>query len=94
MESNALKGKAALITGAASGLGEATARAFAQAGCAVACVDVNGQAAEATCRDLGAACDRSRPTYSSTCRAKASLVFPVRYTVREGKSTDDRPVVR
>ena len=54
MESNALTGKAALITGAASGLGEATARAFAGAGCAVACVDVNGQAAEDLCRDLAA----------------------------------------
>ena len=54
MESNALTGKAVLITGAASGLGEATARAFAGAGCAVACVDVNGQAAEDVCRDLAA----------------------------------------
>jgi NAD(P)-dependent dehydrogenase (short-subunit alcohol dehydrogenase family) len=54
VESNALKVKAALITGAASGLGEATARAFAGAGCAVACVDVNGQAAEDVCRDLAA----------------------------------------
>jgi NAD(P)-dependent dehydrogenase (short-subunit alcohol dehydrogenase family) len=57
VESNALAGKAALITGAASGLGEATARAFAGAGCAVACVDVNGQAAEDVCRDLAAAHD-------------------------------------
>lgn len=55
MESNALTGKAALITGAASGLGEAAARAFAGAGCAVACVDVNGQAAEHVCRELAAA---------------------------------------
>jgi NAD(P)-dependent dehydrogenase (short-subunit alcohol dehydrogenase family) len=57
VESNALTGKAALITGAASGLGEATARAFAGAGCAVACVDINGQAAEDVCRDLAAAHD-------------------------------------
>ena len=57
MESNVLTGKAALITGAASGLGAATARAFAGAGCAVACVDVNGQAAEDVCRDLAAAHD-------------------------------------
>jgi len=55
VESNALTGKAALITGAASGLGEAAARAFAGAGCAVACVDVNGQAAEHVCRELAAA---------------------------------------
>lgn len=36
-----LKGKVVLITGAGSGLGEATARAFARAGCAVACLDLN-----------------------------------------------------
>ncbi len=46
MSDDALRGKVILVTGAGSGLGEATARAFAGAGCAVACVDVNGAAAE------------------------------------------------
>ena len=41
-----LKGKVVLVTGAGSGLGEATARAFARAGCAVACLDLNQAAAE------------------------------------------------
>jgi NAD(P)-dependent dehydrogenase (short-subunit alcohol dehydrogenase family) len=45
MDTNSLKGKAVLVTGAGSGLGEATARAFARAGCAVACVDINQEAA-------------------------------------------------
>lgn len=49
-----LKGKVALVTGAGSGLGEATARAFAQAGCAVACVDVRREAAERVSNELNA----------------------------------------
>ncbi len=46
MDTTPLKGKVALVTGAGSGLGEATARAFAQAGCDVVCIDINGEAAE------------------------------------------------
>jgi NAD(P)-dependent dehydrogenase (short-subunit alcohol dehydrogenase family) len=49
-----LQGKVVLVTGAGSGLGEATARAFASKGCAVACIDRNGQAAEQVCGDLAA----------------------------------------
>jgi NAD(P)-dependent dehydrogenase (short-subunit alcohol dehydrogenase family) len=52
MEPDGLKGKVALVTGAGSGLGQATARAFAQAGSVVACLDVNEDAARATCREL------------------------------------------
>lgn len=52
MQENTLSGKVALVTGAGSGLGEATARAFAHAGCAVACVDINGEAAQRISHDL------------------------------------------
>src|SRR5205085_62048 len=52
MSDNILKGKVALVTGAGSGLGEATARAFAHAGCNVVCIDINGEAAERVRRDL------------------------------------------
>jgi NAD(P)-dependent dehydrogenase (short-subunit alcohol dehydrogenase family) len=54
-----LNGRVALVTGAASGLGQATARALARAGCAVACVDVNAAGAEQTAAELradGATC--------------------------------------
>ncbi len=48
-----LHGKVALITGAASGLGEATARAFAGAGYDVACLDINEAAARRVVSEIG-----------------------------------------
>ena len=42
MNIDRLKGKVVLVTGAGSGLGEATAHAFASVGCSVACIDING----------------------------------------------------
>ena len=47
-----LQGKAVLVTGAGSGLGEATARAFAGEGCAVACIDIRQQAADRVAQSL------------------------------------------
>jgi NAD(P)-dependent dehydrogenase (short-subunit alcohol dehydrogenase family) len=54
MQENSLKGKVALVTGAGSGLGKATARAFANTACAVACIDINGPAAQRVSNDLAA----------------------------------------
>ena len=47
--------KVALVTGAASGMGLATARAFAEAGAAVALADVNEAAVRFAAEDLMAA---------------------------------------
>ncbi len=50
-----LNGKRAIITGAASGIGFATAQVLASAGAAVAVVDLNkGKAAEAIAAETGA----------------------------------------
>jgi len=48
-----LKDKVALITGAGSGIGQASARLFAREGAKVVCVDLKGDAAEATAREVG-----------------------------------------
>lgn len=49
------RGQAALVTGAASGMGLAAARAFAAAGAAVALADINADALRAVTQELAAA---------------------------------------
>ncbi|WP_327672718.1 MULTISPECIES: SDR family NAD(P)-dependent oxidoreductase [unclassified Streptomyces] len=48
-----LEGRTAVITGAASGIGRATARLFADAGAAVVVADLNAEGAEQTATDIG-----------------------------------------
>jgi NAD(P)-dependent dehydrogenase (short-subunit alcohol dehydrogenase family) len=55
-------GQSAIVTGAGSGLGAATARALAEAGARVAVLDLNGEAAQSVAREIGGlavACDVS-----------------------------------
>jgi NAD(P)-dependent dehydrogenase (short-subunit alcohol dehydrogenase family) len=46
------EGRVAVVTGAGSGLGQATARRFAAEGAVVACLDIAGDAAEKTAAEL------------------------------------------
>ena len=49
-----LAGKVALVTGAGSGIGRASALAFAREGALVAAADIDGEAARATAEEIGA----------------------------------------
>jgi NAD(P)-dependent dehydrogenase (short-subunit alcohol dehydrogenase family) len=53
------EGRAALVTGAGSGIGAAAAKAFAEAGAMVCCADINRQAALATAETVNAAGGRA-----------------------------------
>ncbi|MDP4594113.1 MAG: SDR family NAD(P)-dependent oxidoreductase, partial [Beijerinckiaceae bacterium] len=48
-----IKGLTAIVTGGASGLGEATARVLAAQGARVAIVDMNGERAASVAKDIG-----------------------------------------
>ena len=48
-----IKGRVSVITGAASGIGAACARAFASAGAKVAVVDVNRRGADDVAESIG-----------------------------------------
>lgn len=74
---DSLKGKVVLVTGAGSGLGEATAHAFARAGCSVACVDINGKEAARVSQDLV-----SQDTMSIAIQCDVSDASAVVHTVQ------------
>jgi len=80
-----ISGQAAIVTGAASGLGAATARALAAAGAKVAVLDVNEQAALKVANAIGglvAPCDvASSEEVTATLRSAASVHGPARILV-------------
>src|SRR3954469_20824655 len=72
------KGQVALVTGASSGMGLATARAFAEAGAAVVLADINEEG-------LGAATD------ALTSAGHQAIGIPLRCIERGSGRRDDRP---
>ena len=70
-----IQGQAALVTGGASGLGEATARELARLGAKVAVLDVNEAQAEQVARDIGGVackCDITNADSVAAAIAKAA----------------------
>jgi NAD(P)-dependent dehydrogenase (short-subunit alcohol dehydrogenase family) len=75
-----LTGQIAAITGAASGIGAATARAFAAAGAEVALLDIDAAAARATAKTIGGAalalgCDVTDPASVKAAFARIAEAF-------------------
>ncbi|HEX2484453.1 MAG TPA: SDR family NAD(P)-dependent oxidoreductase [Myxococcota bacterium] len=70
------EGKAALVTGAAAGIGQATAVRLASEGASVACVDVSAEGLEATakrCAEHGAAAWTARCDVSDAAQVEAAV---------------------
>jgi NAD(P)-dependent dehydrogenase (short-subunit alcohol dehydrogenase family) len=69
-----LDGQAVVVTGGGSGLGAATAALLARAGCRVAVLDINRDAAAASaarCGGVGVACDAADPMSAEAALAEA-----------------------
>jgi NAD(P)-dependent dehydrogenase (short-subunit alcohol dehydrogenase family) len=78
----ALEGRVAIITGAASGIGRASALLFAREGAAVVAVDLQREAGEELAREIGEAGGRCVFHYGDVTRAE-NCEAAVRRTVEE-----------
>jgi meso-butanediol dehydrogenase/(S,S)-butanediol dehydrogenase/diacetyl reductase len=77
MSGGEFDGKAVIVTGAASGLGRATAYAFAKAGAKLALADIDGEGLETTAvraRELGS---QAVPILTDICDVAACAALPV-----------------
>ncbi len=86
---NRFQGRVALITGAGSGIGQATAQRMAAEGASVFCVDLNAESVEETVSDIqesggtacGHCCDISDEEQVSTCVQACVERFGSLYTL-------------
>jgi NAD(P)-dependent dehydrogenase (short-subunit alcohol dehydrogenase family) len=72
-----LDGKVAIVTGAASGIGAATARRFVSEGARVVIADVNDEAGTAVARGLGSAAAFRHTDVTSLPQLEAAVAFAV-----------------
>ena len=97
MSDMALQGKAAIVTGAGSGIGRSIAVTFALAGAAVACLDINERTAEETARAsaghgapaLGVRCDVSSEADTRAAAAAAHSAFGAIHILVNAAAADD-----
>ena len=78
-----VQGQAALVTGAGSGLGAATAIELARAGAKVALLDVNSEAANAVARGIVGKDGTPAPLADLECVVRVNLMDELPQTVRE-----------
>ena len=97
MSSAVLAGKTAVITGAGNGIGRAIATTFAAAGATIACLDIDGKAAEACTqaiisvggRSIGLRCDVSREADALAAAKAAQSAFGAIHILVNAAATDD-----
>ena len=82
-----LKGKGAIVTGAAGGIGSAIARAFAEAGARVACVDLDVSKIDS--RNLAIKCDVSSESDTQKAVEQALKAFGALHILVNGAAMTD-----
>jgi NAD(P)-dependent dehydrogenase (short-subunit alcohol dehydrogenase family) len=97
VEKYSLGGKAAVVTGAGNGIGRAIALAFGEVGAAVACVDLDAQAAQATAvavakrggNSVAIACDVASETDVAAAAKTILATWPAVHALVNAAAGDD-----
>lgn len=78
-----LRGKVAVVTGAAAGIGKASARMLAEAGAAVALLDINYEAAARSAAEIAADCGVQAKAYRCDVLAELDSMTAVEEAARD-----------